>query len=54
MTHHINILDNSTDIVLNLSGGSLPRKDRGNTEEYCMAMLTFFQALEVTFKIESS
>ncbi|EIM79209.1 uncharacterized protein STEHIDRAFT_35865, partial [Stereum hirsutum FP-91666 SS1] len=43
MTHHINIAPDSIDVVLNLSGGSLPRRDRGNTEEYCMTMLAFFK-----------
>jgi hypothetical protein len=43
MTHHVNLVSNDADVILNLSGGSLPRRDRGNTEEYCMTMLTFFK-----------
>ncbi|EIM81555.1 uncharacterized protein STEHIDRAFT_44741, partial [Stereum hirsutum FP-91666 SS1] len=54
MTHHINLSSDEIDVVLNLSGGSLPRRDRGNTEEYCMTMLTFFKPWRTARELKKS
>lgn len=43
MSHHVNVKPESHDVVLNLSGSTLPRRDMGNLEEYYMTMLTFFK-----------
>ncbi|EIW51233.1 uncharacterized protein TRAVEDRAFT_81261, partial [Trametes versicolor FP-101664 SS1] len=42
-THHVKLLDESEAYVPNFIGGSLPRRDAGNREQYCMTMLTLFK-----------
>ncbi|EIW58754.1 uncharacterized protein TRAVEDRAFT_123704, partial [Trametes versicolor FP-101664 SS1] len=37
-THHVKLLDESEAYVPNFIGGSLPRRDAGNREQYCMTM----------------
>ena len=42
-THEVCLLDETEGFVPNFIGGSLPRKDAGSREEYCMTMLTLFK-----------
>ena len=42
-THEVCLLDEKEGYVPNFIGGSLPRKDAGSREEYCMTMLTLFK-----------
>lgn len=42
-TYKVHMLPNSKAKVPDFIGGALPRHDRGNREEYCMTMLTFFR-----------
>ena len=42
-THEITLLKEEEAFVPNFVGGSLPRKDAGSREEYCMTMLTLFK-----------
>ena len=42
-SHHVHLLDEKDSYVPNFIGGSLPRKDAGSREEYCMTMLTLFK-----------
>ncbi|EIW62916.1 uncharacterized protein TRAVEDRAFT_114867, partial [Trametes versicolor FP-101664 SS1] len=42
-THHVKLLDESEAYVPNFICGSLPRRDAGNLEQYCMTMLTLFK-----------
>ncbi|OBZ71253.1 hypothetical protein A0H81_08557 [Grifola frondosa] len=41
-SHGVTLSVESTNVVLNFVGGTLPRKDRGDREEYCMSMLVIF------------
>ena len=43
-THHLTLLPPSDHAIPNFIGPSLPRKDSGDWEEYCLTMLTFFKA----------
>jgi hypothetical protein len=42
-THHVQIVQPGERKVPNMVGGALPRPDRGNREDYCVAMLTLFK-----------
>ncbi|TFK77650.1 hypothetical protein K466DRAFT_508255, partial [Polyporus arcularius HHB13444] len=42
-THHIALVDGKDGYIPNFIGGSLPQKDVGSWEEYCMTMLTLFK-----------
>ena len=42
-THHITLLNEGKSSVPNFIGATLPRKDKGNREEYCLTMLCFFK-----------
>ena len=42
-TYHIQLLPESESYVPNFIGGSLPCKDCGSREQYCMTMLTLFK-----------
>ena len=42
-THLVHFDERKHDIVPNFVGGSLPRRDRGDREYYCMTMLTLFK-----------
>jgi hypothetical protein len=42
-THTVHILEPLQHKIPNFAGGTLPRADRGNREEYCMTMLTLFK-----------
>ncbi|KAH9899679.1 hypothetical protein C8Q73DRAFT_625331, partial [Cubamyces lactineus] len=41
-THAVVLLTTSTKPILTFAGGNLPRRDRGDREFYCAAMLTMF------------
>ena len=42
-THHVRLMPEAEALVPNFIGGSLPRKDSGSREQYCMTMLTLFK-----------
>jgi hypothetical protein len=42
-THHVKLCPASKAKVPDFVGGSLPRRDKGNRDEYCMTMLTLFK-----------
>ncbi|KAI0038191.1 hypothetical protein FA95DRAFT_1665540, partial [Auriscalpium vulgare] len=42
-THSIHMAAEDEPIVPNFVGGTLPRKDKGNYEDYCLTMLTLFK-----------
>jgi hypothetical protein len=42
-THTVNICTEKKSKVPNFVGGTLPRSDQGNQEDYCMTMLTLFR-----------
>jgi hypothetical protein len=42
-THTVNICTEKKTKVPNFVGGTLPRSDQGNREDYCMTMLTLFR-----------
>ncbi|KAF7793558.1 hypothetical protein EIP86_004672, partial [Pleurotus ostreatoroseus] len=42
-THRVRIRSESNGLVPDFKGAALPRKDRGNREDYCMTMLTLFK-----------
>ncbi|TFK53512.1 hypothetical protein OE88DRAFT_1626501, partial [Heliocybe sulcata] len=43
MTHEVTMVKESFSLVPNFIGGNLPRRDTGNREFYCTAMLTLFK-----------
>ncbi|EKM50408.1 uncharacterized protein PHACADRAFT_105123 [Phanerochaete carnosa HHB-10118-sp] len=42
-THHVHMCIEAEAKVPDFIGGALPRKDKGNREDYCMTMLTLFK-----------
>ena len=42
-THHVKMCSEKDAKVPNFIGGILPRRDKGNREDYCMVMLTLFK-----------
>ncbi|KAI1785042.1 hypothetical protein LXA43DRAFT_976450 [Ganoderma leucocontextum] len=42
MSHAVFLRKLSKPYILNFTGGTLPRRDKGDREAYCSAMLTFF------------
>ena len=42
-THHIRLLSETKERIPNFVGGTLPRRDKGDYEEYCRTMLTLFK-----------
>ncbi|KZV59504.1 hypothetical protein PENSPDRAFT_595318, partial [Peniophora sp. CONT] len=42
-THRIRISPEDKSKIPNFVGGNLPRRDKGDSEEYCRAMLTLFK-----------
>ena len=42
-THHVKMCSEADAKVPDFIGGALPRKDKGNREDYCMTMLTLFK-----------
>ena len=42
-THHVRMCIEAEAKVSDFIGGALPRKDKGNYEDYCMIMLTLFK-----------
>ncbi|KAF7789846.1 hypothetical protein EIP86_000794 [Pleurotus ostreatoroseus] len=42
-THRVRIRTDSNGLVPDFKGATLPRRDRGNREDYCMTMLTMFK-----------
>ncbi|KZV64791.1 hypothetical protein PENSPDRAFT_587799, partial [Peniophora sp. CONT] len=42
-THNIKVLPEERSKIPNFVGGILPRRDKGDIEEYCRAMLTLFK-----------
>ncbi|KAI0040680.1 hypothetical protein FA95DRAFT_1462262, partial [Auriscalpium vulgare] len=42
-THEVRVCKDDKYKVPNFLGGSLPRRDQGNIEEYCLTMLTLFK-----------
>lgn len=42
-THRVRIRSESNGLVPDFKGATLPRRDRGNREDYCMTMLTLFK-----------
>ncbi|KZV58863.1 hypothetical protein PENSPDRAFT_538112, partial [Peniophora sp. CONT] len=42
-THRIRLLSEDKEKIPNFVGGILPRRDKGDHEEYCRTMLTLFK-----------
>ncbi|PBK91905.1 hypothetical protein ARMGADRAFT_898544, partial [Armillaria gallica] len=42
-SHHIKVIPDAEQKVLNFVGGMLPRKDKGDKEYYCLTMLVLFR-----------
>ena len=42
-THHVHICTEAEAKIPDFIGGALPRKDKGNFEDYCITMLTLFK-----------
>ena len=42
-THKVQMLTENSAVVPDFVGGPLPRRDKGNREDYCMTMLTLFK-----------
>ncbi|KAI1786955.1 hypothetical protein LXA43DRAFT_897036 [Ganoderma leucocontextum] len=42
-SHAVHLRSSSDAYILNFAGGSLPRRDRGDYEQYCLTMLVFFR-----------
>ncbi|KAI0351469.1 hypothetical protein OH77DRAFT_1411094, partial [Trametes cingulata] len=42
-SHHVKLVDESEPYVPNFISGSMPRRDTGNREQYCLTMLTLFK-----------
>ena len=43
MSHHVRLVPEHEGLIPNFIGGSMPRKDSGSREQYCMTMLTLFR-----------
>ncbi|KAI0825468.1 hypothetical protein BC629DRAFT_1270708, partial [Irpex lacteus] len=53
-TYKVRMLPKSKAKVPDFIGGALPRYDRGNREEYCMTMLTFFRPWRTGLELKSN
>ena len=53
-THHVKLVSEEEGLVPNFIGGSLPRKDSGSREHYCMTMLTLFKPWRTGKDLRSS
>ena len=42
-THYVRCVNDSSDMIPNFVGGSIPRSDRGDREYYCSTMLCLFK-----------
>lgn len=52
ISHQLNLKENSHDVALDLSGVTLPCRDGGNIEEYCMTMLIIFRPWRSPLKLK--
>ncbi|KAI0039741.1 hypothetical protein FA95DRAFT_1503793, partial [Auriscalpium vulgare] len=53
-THEVRVCKEDKSKVPNFLGGSLPRRDQGNIEEYCSTMLTLFKPWRVPQDLKDS
>ena len=53
-THHLTLLASIDHAIPDFIGPSLPRKDTGDREEYCLTMLTLFKAFSAAIDLKAS